>query len=122
MSLITLETCRGQYKLITFTISKVFSYSVMSPGTIATRSQTNIARTVNFSLLFTLVDNVCTETVVKEGDNPVDSVVTAEECHTEYETKCHTVLVSVCYDETLFPCARPSSTKCAASRTRLRRP
>merc|ERR1711864_16563 len=52
----------------------------------------------------TVTRDVCTDTVVKECDDPRESVNTATECHSEYETKCHTVSEFVCHDETFPVC------------------
>merc|ERR1712059_116445 len=43
----------------------------------------------------TVTKDVCTDTVVKECDNPTETSVPAQECHSDYKTKCHTVQVPV---------------------------
>merc|ERR1712059_59396 len=52
----------------------------------------------------TVTRDVCTDTVVKECDNPKETSVPAKECHSDYETKCHTVLESICHDESVPVC------------------
>jgi len=51
-----------------------------------------------------ITKDVCTDTVVQECEDPVETVKTARECYLDSELQCHTVPESVCHDETVSVC------------------